>query len=221
MTDLELAKILWNYHRVSGVPQPCDLILGLGSYDLRVADHCADLFHSGIAPLIVFSGAQGNWTRGRWNDCEASIFAERALTAGVPATAVLREPLATNIAENLLFTREMLNVREEEVRAITIVTKPNTLRRVSACLPLQWPEVRAYLTAPPIKLEHQISGERDLADMINEMVGDFQRILCYPEKGFTVSQPIPSAVLKAYDELVDRGFREHLMEDLPNPQQKN
>ena len=41
--DLDLAQILWDYHRIEDSPVKSDLILGLGSYDKRVADHAADL----------------------------------------------------------------------------------------------------------------------------------------------------------------------------------
>jgi hypothetical protein len=38
------AEQLWSYHSIYGPTRPVDLIVGLGSYDLRVADRCAELY---------------------------------------------------------------------------------------------------------------------------------------------------------------------------------
>src|SRR5580658_4443311 len=38
--DLALARILWDWHSTHAQPGPADAALGLGSYDLRVADRC-------------------------------------------------------------------------------------------------------------------------------------------------------------------------------------
>ena len=39
----DLARALWHFHRVYAPLAPADAIVGLGSYDLRVAKHCAAL----------------------------------------------------------------------------------------------------------------------------------------------------------------------------------
>ena len=218
MEDFELGTVLWDFHRVESEPELCDLILGLGSYDLRVADHCASLYHDGIAKRIVFSGASGNWTRGRWDSSEAAVFRQRAIQKGVPQRAILTETTATNIAENLALTRCMLLSKGLSVSAITIVTKPNTLRRVQATLPLKWADTDAYLSSPPINLKDQITPERTLGEMIEEMVGDIQRLLIYPELGFSVAQTISPEVLNAYWTLVERGYVGHLMKGQPLPE---
>jgi hypothetical protein len=51
---LHLAEVLWNYHHLEGPIDKSDCIVGLGSYDLRVAERCADLYVEQWAPLIVF-----------------------------------------------------------------------------------------------------------------------------------------------------------------------
>ena len=217
MTDFDLALVLWHYHNVGVDPKRCDLILGLGSYDLRVADHCAVLYQAGIAEQVVFSGASGNWTRKLWDSSEAEIFGARAIGRGVPEEALFRECEATNIAENLTFTRRMFSEQARDIKSVTIVTKPNTLRRVRACLPLQWPDVVTYLTSPPLTLESQITRQRSLSDLINEMVGDFQRIMVYPSMGYSISQESPPEVVRAYYSLIEKGYVEHLMPDQPLP----
>jgi hypothetical protein len=49
---IDLAQQLWNYLCLDLPVEKADCIVGLGSYDLRVADRCAELYTSGWAPLI-------------------------------------------------------------------------------------------------------------------------------------------------------------------------
>ena len=60
---LNLAEVLWDYHHLEGPLEKSDCIVGLGSYDLRVADRCTDLYLEQWAPVIIFSGNLGNWTK--------------------------------------------------------------------------------------------------------------------------------------------------------------
>ena len=56
---IENALVLWNYHcRIDSLAVASDVervIIGLGSYDLAVAEHCADLYLQGYANKIIFS----------------------------------------------------------------------------------------------------------------------------------------------------------------------
>ena len=80
------AITLWDYHlkldklTLSKFPR---VILGLGSYDLRVAKYAADLYLQNYASKVIFSGNAGNWTIGRWDKSEAEIFKEHAISYGV------------------------------------------------------------------------------------------------------------------------------------------
>jgi len=83
-TVSDLAQQLWNYLRLNLPVEKADCIVGLGSYDLRVADRCAELYAGGWAPLVIFSGHLGNWTKRMWDSSETEIFAEHAIARGVP-----------------------------------------------------------------------------------------------------------------------------------------
>jgi uncharacterized SAM-binding protein YcdF (DUF218 family) len=204
---LAAARALFDYHRIDDPLVPADAIVGLGSYDLRVADRCAALYHEGIAPRLVLSGHAGHWTQGLYAASEAEAFAERCLAAGVPEAAILVEPRATNIGENLRFSAALL---PPTVGRVVLVTKPQTQRRVRAAVDRQWPGVTALVTAPPIAFEEQPTEAYPLAMLINEMVGDLQRILDYPAKGFAVAQPMPDDVMAAWRLLVAEGYDRHL-----------
>ena len=70
-SDFDLAQILWHYMHMGHEMQPSDVILVLGSNDLRVAEQGADLFLRGLAPRIVFSGNVGRLTEGVFKKSEA------------------------------------------------------------------------------------------------------------------------------------------------------
>ena len=87
--EFELAQTLWDFHKIKESLAKADLIFGPGSYDLRVAEHCAKLYWEKWAPHIAFSGAEGNFTRGKWPKSEAEMFADVAIAAGVDPAKIL------------------------------------------------------------------------------------------------------------------------------------
>jgi uncharacterized SAM-binding protein YcdF (DUF218 family) len=215
----DLARVLWDYHRLASAPRRVDAIIGLGSYDLRVARRCAELFQQGIAPLLVFSGAHGNWTRGKWDRSEADMFADEAVAAGIPRGKILIEPHATNTGDNLRFSRALIERLGHRVQEVLLVQKAQMLRRALATAAVVWPEARAIASCPLHSFEEQPTPCHSLDDLINEMVGDLQRIIEYPRLGFQSPQEIPGEVLAAYAELVARGFTRHLIAAARPPSQ--
>lgn len=207
---LQLAQQLWHYHHLDQPLERADCIVGLGSYDLRVAERCADLYEGKWGPMIVFSGHLGLWTRAMWNRSEAQIFAERAIARGVPADKIMLEAKSTNIGENIRFTRELLAAQAIKTNCIMIVSKPSTERRIFATCQRIWPEMKIVITSPRIGLTEQLQdGIRE--DLIHEMVGDIQRIRVYPGLGYQIPQEIPDDVWDAYEKLVMLGYDQHLI----------
>jgi uncharacterized SAM-binding protein YcdF (DUF218 family) len=207
----ELAQVLWNYHRVVGTLAPADAIVGLGSYDLRVARWCASLLQRELAPVLVFTGAHGNWTRGRWPRSEAEVFADEAVANGASRERLLLETKATHIGENLRLAKALLAAQGHRVSRIIVVTKPQTLRRVAASAPVCWPEATVITSCPDHAFTEQPTAEHSLDDLIHEMVGDVQRMVEYPCLGYQARQETPPEVLAAYEELMARGYTRHLM----------
>jgi uncharacterized SAM-binding protein YcdF (DUF218 family) len=212
-TDSQLAQILWNYHYLGNQPSKADCIVGLGSNDIRVAEYCAELYKEGFAPFIIFSGNVGNFTRNVFTAQEAYVFRDCALKNGVPSAAILIEDMATNIGENIVFTKRLLHQKEIAITNLIIVTKPNTQRRAYATVKKIWPEINAIVLSPYVTFDKQPTAFRSQADIINEMVGDLQRIKLYPQRGFQIQQDIPEKVWQAYRELIKRGYTHHLMQD--------
>jgi hypothetical protein len=86
---LAFAKKLWKYHHVHHTLEKSDCILVLGSHDLRVAERAAQLYLEGWAPLLIFSGGLGNFTKDMWTETETDLFAAIAIKMGVPKTLFL------------------------------------------------------------------------------------------------------------------------------------
>lgn len=209
---MKAAKKLWDYHHMNQTVEKADCILVLGSHDVRVAERGAELFLQGLAPIIIFSGFLGSLTRGVWNRPEAEIFAEVAVKMGVPEDRILKESRATNTGENILFSRKLLAEKGIHPESMIAVQKPYMERRTYATAKKLWPEIELVVTSPQIPFEEYPKEEITAESVINIMVGDLQRILLYPAKGFQIPQEVPADILDAYETLVKSGYTKHMIQ---------
>lgn len=209
----EDARVLWDYHHVHQSPAPSDVIIVLGSHDPRVAERAAELYLEGIAPLVVFSGNLGAVTRGLWDRPEAVVFAAVARDRGVPADRILTETAATSTAENVMFTRRLLEERGPLPRTAVAVQKPYMERRTLATFAVRWPEIDVRVTSPLIDFDAYPNAQITLESVIHIMVGDFQRILVYGKRGWQAPQEVPDGVRRAWERLVAAGYTRHLIEE--------
>lgn len=205
----EATKLIWDYHLLNQKLEKADAILVLGSHDTRVAEHGAQLYLDGWAPLVVMSGGAGRLTTGLWNTSEAEKFASIARGMGVPASSILIEDTSTNTGENIQFSRKLLEEKGVESKKLIVVQKPYMERRTYATCMKQWPEMDFIVSSPPIALENYPNEHVSKEDMIHIMVGDLQRIKEYPARGFQIEQEIPTGVWEAYEYLIKQGFNKH------------
>lgn len=208
---LDLARKLWDYHHVNHTLEKADCILVLGSHDTRVADRAAELYHAGCAPMIIFSGGLGRLTEGMWTESEADLFAKIAIEKGVPQQAILIENESTNTGENILLTQKLLKENNLDPYSFIVVQKPYMERRSFATFKKHWPNKKLIVTSPQISFEDYATDQIPMEQVINIMVGDFQRIKLYAEKGFQVYQEIPEEAWDAYEQLIKLGYSDHLV----------
>lgn len=205
-----LLQDLWDYLYLAHPLQRADVIIGFGSYDQTIAVRCAELYKAGWAPLILFTGYLGKGTLGVFRKPEAVVFAEIAIRNGVPSEAILIEAKATNTSENILFARKKLEDAGLSPSRIIAVHKPYMTRRVWAALQKQWPESETIVAPGNPSLQHHL--ESMMADgvaeseIINSLVGDFQRMDAYAKLGYQIPQDIPSKALVSYEALVKLGY---------------
>lgn len=206
----QLAQKIWDYHHLNHQLEKSDLILALGSNDLRVAEYAADLYLRGYAPLLMFSGNAGALTRHRFSQPEAEMFAEVALGRGVPEDAILIEAESTNTGENVVFSRRLLASKGIDPESLILAQKPYMERRTYATFMKFWPGKKVIVSSPPIPFSEYPTEELPKDLVINIMVGDLQRIRIYPSRGFQIEQEIPDDVWQAFEKLVELGYDRHL-----------
>ena len=181
--------VRWDYMLLGHQLEKADLVIALGSNDTRVADRAAELVLSGYAPTVLFSGGVGALTRGQYGfSSEAEFFAQIAEAKGVPIDCIIVEPNSTNTGENIRFSRELLTTLGQLPSSIILVQKPFMERRTLATFLQQWPEPRPkfVVTSPQISLASYPNPDANrlaLADIIDTLCGDLQRIAVYPARG--------------------------------------
>lgn len=196
-------ETLWQYMQLGHELAPADIIFVPGSNDTRVAEYAASLYHKGLAPLIVFSGGHGRFTDGVFEHSEAVTFATVAKDCGVPAEAMLLEPRSSNSGENVRFTYELLRDKGITAKRILLVQKPYMERRAYATFIKQWPgDIETLqVTSTGCGVFDYLTEDLTLDFVMEAVVGDFERIQHYPEKGFQIEQIIPADVEHAYQAL--------------------
>ena len=208
-------KVLWDYMRLDMPLSKADCIVGFGCYNEDIALRCAELYHTGYAPKVLFTGGLGRNTKEMWTESEAERFARIAVSAGVPERDILIENRSANSTENILFTRDLLQKEGIAAEHLLGVHKPFMERRVMAAMGVYWPEVKFSVTSPQVSLEEYISlsVEQGMEEkrVIEVLVGDFQRMDVYARKGYQLPQDIPSDAQKAYQKLISLGYTRELV----------
>ncbi|MGZ3102277.1 YdcF family protein [Streptomyces sp. H62] len=204
------AQRLWDFQLMGHEPRPCSVAIGLGSHDLGVAETTADLYHRGMMPLIVFTGATSRTTRDRMPRGEAEHYRERAVELGVPASAILVEPQARNTGENVTLSRALLEEHAIDTSSVLLVSKPYEERRAFATARKLWPGVDVTSASAPVTLSAYVDRIQDTRLVFDMLVGSLQRLLIYPAQGFMITQDVPDGVVRAYERLVSSGFTSRL-----------
>jgi uncharacterized SAM-binding protein YcdF (DUF218 family) len=207
----KLAKILWEYLQMHQKLVKSDAIIVLGSRDVRVAERGAELFLEGLAPVLIFSGGYGRFTKDVFRKPEAEIFADIAIEMGVLMDKIIIENKSTNSGENALCVKKLLEEKKLPHKNFILVQKPYMERRAVATFNQQWPEAEVRVTSPQIAYGDYHKGYIDKDAMISVMVGDLQRIIEYPKLGYQTYQEVPANVLAAYNELIDLGYTNYLI----------
>ena len=195
-------------------PQPADVLLALGTNDLRVADHAARLYQAGLAPLVVCTGGiahTGDLLATGWDRPEAEVFAERCQQLGVPSSALLLEPDARNTAENFRFSRALLARQGLAPTRLLVAVKPFMQQRAMAHQAIEWPEIPAATSSWPGTFAQYCTPELPPEKIGPILMGDLQRLEVYGARGWSQPVAIPPTVRQAFERLVELGFTQHLL----------
>ena len=210
MDAFSYAQVLWDYLCLHQTPEKADCIVGFGCYNEDIPRRCAQLYREGFAPYVLFTGGLGRNTAEMWTESEAERFGAIALGEGVPESALLLEPRSTNTAENISFTRQLLEERQIPVSSVLGVHKPYMERRIYAAWKNYWPQMPFSVTSYPQTmagyLEANAARGRSKTATVEMLVGDFQRIDLYAKKGYQIPQEIPQSAWDAFEALVSMGY---------------
>lgn len=204
-------ETLWRYHQLGHELRPVDVAIGLGSHDPGVAVHAADLYHQGLFPIIIFTGANAPTTIERFPRGEAVHYREIALDRGVPESAILIETQATNTAENITFTHKLVSDIGLHPHSAVLISRPYQQRRAYATSRKLWPELDVIGSAQSLPLDQYVAAIGDSDRVINMLIGDTQRIRLFAEHGFAIPQEIPDDVDAAFHRLVSAGYTDRLL----------
>lgn len=211
---LKPLQVIWDYMGLHQMPTKADCIVGFGNFNDDIARRAAELYHQGMAPRLLFTGGLGRNTTGLFPEAEAERFARVAMECGVPEEAIIKEVRSTNTAENIQFTRMMLEQLQIPHDHILGVHQPFMERRITAAMGVYWPEQKFSVTSPQVSIPTYL--ERAKSQGVTEeasiavIVGDFQRIELYAQKGWQLPQCIPECAWEAYRELVAMGYDSQL-----------
>lgn len=200
------ANNLWNYLNQFNQISNCDIVIVCCSYDLRVCDYACEYFKKAGAKKIVFSENLGNWTRDLWSKTEADIFNDRAIKNGIDEKSIIRENRATNLGENISYSKKYLKKEDR----VTYISKGNTLLRIKLTVP-KYINNEFFVSGPKFNFPQEVSNVVGVYGTINEMVGDIQRIITYPDLGYQEKHTLPMEILDSYHYLVDKGYNDHLI----------
>ena len=214
MDFLKPLQVIWDYLCLNEPLQKADCIVGFGNFNTDIARRAAQLYHTGFAPKILFTGGLGRNTEGLLPEPEAVRFAKVAMECGVPEEDIILEACSTNTKENIVFTREKLESLNLSHTRILGVHQPFMERRIKAAMGVYWKELDFRITSPQVTLSEYL--ERAKAQGITEnasvsvIVGDFQRMDLYAKLGYQLPQHIPDEAWKAFHQLVEMGYDKQL-----------
>jgi len=189
--------------------EPADVVLGLGHFDREIPRRCAALVRAGRARWIVFSGGVGAGS-GDFTQAEALEFREQ-LAREAPDLAsriAALETRSTNTGENLEFTTTLLAATRpdlrpgEGLRRVLVVTTPCRLRRALATVRRHWPAVSAHGAPPAWSLAGEEEKYRAQGQQLRpQLVGEIERLVSYPAKGFIAPVVVPAEIAAAARQL--------------------
>lgn len=210
------ALILWQYLTAPHDHHRDGLLVVCGSYDLRVCDYACTLFRGGDFERLLITGKTGNWTDQLWSETEAHVFAERARGLGMSDSELILETEATNFGENIRNARRLAPKSGKSSGTspgkVTFITKLNSIRRVLVTAPIQWPGADIRADGPAIAFPEEVSNVVGIFGLIEEMVGDVDRLIKYPAFGYQASVDIPDDVVNSYAYLIEAGFSAHCVD---------
>lgn len=211
-------NIIWDFLQLhTEFPDQVDLMLVIGSRDDRVAVYAADMSHHAACQRIVITGGpvhHRSWlSEPKWAEgTEAEHFASVMQDGNVSGTLLL-ETKASNIGDKIKFSEKLLREEGLEPKSVLIISALYMERRVLKTFTKYWTlgKPQIYISSTRETFDEYVNHIQSADIVTNIMVGEMDRILQYPRKGFMDPSGVPEFVQDAFELLKDAGYTKLLL----------
>jgi len=188
---------------------PYDAVMGFGMFDLSLPRFCGELYSRGQVQRIIFTGGIGAGT-GDLGGREADVWQQTLVQAHptIPAADLVLENQSTNTGENVSFTADLIARTRPDlafgvgIHRVIIVASPTRLRRTWLTLRRQHPGlgVTRRLPSTTMARDAALYASQGL-DYHRHLLGELDRLVAYPARGWIVDEPLPPALVAAREVL--------------------
>lgn len=175
-------------------PEKVDLLMVLGSSDLKVAYRAAEIYKQTYVEKILISG--GGFIG---NKKEAMVFKEILINQGVSEEAILIEDESRHTGENMEFSVKALKEKGISPESVLLLQTPLFQRRSKAYFHKYFPEtIKLYSFAPYIPDLGNLADEEKLRKTVLAL-REIYRFLTWGPSGKNIipEVPVPPEILKA------------------------
>jgi hypothetical protein len=209
---------IWDYLQLhTEFPDEVDVVIVIGSRDDRVAVYAADMSHRAASKLIVLVGGpvhRRDWLPyPDWAEAtEAEHFAAIMKRERFSGTLAL-ETKSSNIGEKIMFAEKLLREKSIEPKSVLIISALYMERRVLKTFTKYWKygQPKVYISSTRETFDEYVDSWQTADIVSNVMVGEMDRILKYPHKGYMDESAAPGVVLDAFELLKTHGYTKLLL----------
>lgn len=189
-----------------------------GCNDTRVADVAVQIALKHRHCALLFCGGVGRLSKDIFERSEAEIFADSARKAGIHSSRIWLEKTSTNTGENIQFAKPILTANNLTIQRPFLVCKNIMRARVWATFERHYPNLPTQLFSLCATFERfceldaespSLSSIDHRESVIHLMVGEIDRLIHYPQKGYIYPVPLPQAVIESAEYLKQQGYIKH------------
>jgi hypothetical protein len=186
--------------------QKADMIIGFGHFDMNIPKRCCELYLDGMGSKIIFTGGVGAGSAD-FKNAEAIEFFQyaRRFFPQIPQEDILIEDQSTNTGENIRFSIQLIKERlpefnfENGINSAILVATPARQLRVYLTVKMYLKEILLINLPPETTLDDNIAlFDQKNECFVNQLTGEIDRLLIYPQKGLCETIEIPEKILDLY-----------------------
>lgn len=184
-------KLVWNYLIIKEKLEPAQAIFVFGRDDFKIPAKALEIYKRGLSPRLILLGGRGRLS-GKLKIAESEAFRDFLIKKGMSKKVLYIENRSTNTGENLDEGLGILKNKSIKADRIILITHAPHSRRTLASAEKRNSKI-IFLSCPDNCRIPKINSPRFINE-VKEAVGEMERILTYPKKGFIKKQIVPNSV---------------------------